>query len=127
MAIRPAQDEEEETSRKITVDRYPETDLHERERSYNNMHVQSYIYKEGHVMYNTVDTSSRDFQFDIIRATRNMLQPYSLLFLCTCLLAFVSVINSRGNAGFSSRPYYYQDQQVSFSPLYRGRNLQGSC
>ncbi len=44
MAIRPAQDEEEETSRKITqVDRYPETDLHERERSYNNMCSRTHI------------------------------------------------------------------------------------
>ena len=123
MAIRPAQDEEEETSRKITqVDRYPETDLHE--RSYNNMCSRTYIRR---AMHNTVDPSSRDFHFDILRATRNMLQPcFSLLFLCNCLLAFFSVINGRGNAGFSSRPYYYQDQQVSFSPLYRGRNLQGS-
>ena len=85
-------------------------------------------------MHNTVDPSSRDFHFDIIGATRNMLQPcFSLLFLCNCLLAFFSVINGRGNAGFSSRPYYYPDQQISSSPLYRdnnhinrGRNLQGN-
>ena len=129
MAFRPAHDEEEETPQKNSqVDRYSETDLHE--RSYNNMCSRTYIRRAIH---NTVDPSSRDFHFDIIRATRNMLQPYSLLFLCNCLLAFVSVINGRGNAGFSSRPYYYPDQKISFYPLYRdnnhinrGRNLQGN-
>jgi hypothetical protein len=60
-----------------------------------------------------MDTSSRDFHFNMEGATRNMLP--SLLFLCTCCF----VVSGRGSGGFTP-PFYPVANQISFSPLHRG-------